>query len=55
MMLVVFQEKHWFDADITMEYLRFLFDVMYPGKKAGLSMDMVPAYNNTVLGGKVAE
>ena len=47
----MFQKKHWFDDDITIEYLTFLLDVVYPGKKVGLSIDMAPAHK----GGKVAE
>ena len=28
------------------EYLDFLFDVLHPGKKVGLSMDMAPAHRS---------
>jgi hypothetical protein len=35
-----FQKKHWFDADITIEWLDFLLDETYPGKKVGLIWDM---------------
>ena len=28
-----FQKKHWFDEDITIEWLGWVLDVLYPGKK----------------------
>eukprot|EP00804_Cyclotella_cryptica_P009838 CCRYP_014149-RA/>CCRYP_014149-RA protein AED:0.04 eAED:-0.04 QI:0/-1/0/1/-1/1/1/0/248 len=37
---VTFQKKHWFDADITIEWLDILLDKTYPGKKVGLIWDM---------------
>ena len=43
---IYFHRKHWFDDDITIEYLDFLLDVVHPGKKVGLSMDMAPAHRS---------
>ena len=40
---MAFQNKHWFDDDITIEYFELLLGVLYPGKKFGLSLDMAPA------------
>ena len=42
---MTFQKKHCFDADITIMWLQFLLDVLYPGKKVGLSMDKAPQHN----------
>eukprot|EP00804_Cyclotella_cryptica_P007941 CCRYP_015999-RA/>CCRYP_015999-RA protein AED:0.04 eAED:-0.04 QI:0/-1/0/1/-1/1/1/0/248 len=36
---VMFQKKHWFDADITIEWLDFLLDKTYRCKKVGLIWD----------------
>ena len=44
-----FQQKHWFDEDITMEWFDWQLDVLYPGKKVGISLDMAPAHQ----GGRV--
>jgi len=41
---MAFQKKHWFDVDITIECLDFVLDVLYPGKKVGISMDHAPAH-----------
>ena len=41
---MAFQKKHWFDGDITIEWLDFILDVIYPGKKVGISMDMAPCH-----------
>ena len=34
-----------FDEDITIEFLDFILDVVYPGMKVGISWDMAPAHN----------
>ena len=47
-----FQKKHWFDVDITIEWLGWILDVLYPGKKVGISIDMAPAQQLT---GRVKE
>ena len=39
---ITFQKKHWFDEDITIEWLDHVLDVQYPGKKVAISMDMAP-------------
>ena len=41
---MTFQKKHWFDADITIMWLEFLLDDLFPGKKVGLSMDHAPCH-----------
>ena len=41
---VTFQKKHWFDVDMTIEYITFLVDVVYPGQIVGLSWDKYPAH-----------
>ena len=46
-----FQGKHWFDDDITIEYLDFFLNVVHPGKKVELSMNMSPAHRS----GRVSE
>ena len=48
---LAFQKKHWFDDDVTIEYFDFLLDVLYPGKKVGVTMDMAPQHR----AGAVAE
>ena len=37
-----FHPKHWFDADVTVEWFEWLLHVVYPGKKVGVSMDQAP-------------
>ena len=39
---IAFQKKHWFDEDITIEWLDYVLNVRYPGKKVAISMDMAP-------------
>ena len=41
---MTFQKKHWFDADITIMWLEFLLDELFPGKKVGLSMGQAPCH-----------
>ena len=36
---VNFQHKHWFDAAITLQYLKVLLHKMHPGLKVGLIWD----------------
>lgn len=48
---VTFQKKHWFDEDITIQWFDWVLDVLFPGKKVGISMDMAPAHRS----GRVAE
>ena len=40
---VTFQKKHWFDADITIRWLKWL-KAQFPGKKVGLIWDHAPAH-----------
>ena len=49
---MAFQKKHWFDQDITIQWLEWVLDVLYPGKKVGISLDMAPAQQLT---GRVKE
>ena len=42
---IFFQKKHWFDADITIRWLKWLKD-QFPGKKVGLIWDHAPAHTN---------
>jgi len=44
-----FQPKHWFDEDITIQWLEWVLDVLHPGCKVGVSLDMAPAHR----GGRV--
>ena len=44
---MAFQKKHWFDQDITIQWLEWVLDVLYPGKKVGISLDMAPAQQLT--------
>ena len=46
---LAFQAKHWFDEDIMIEYLDWLLDVIHPGKKVGLSMDMAPQHRGGLV------
>ena len=46
---MAFQNKHYFDDDITIEYFDLLLYVLYHGKKVGLFLDMAPDH----CGGKV--
>ncbi|KAL7539007.1 hypothetical protein ACHAWF_006267 [Thalassiosira exigua] len=48
---MTFQKKHWFDEDITIMWLEWILDVIHPGKKVGISLDMAPAQR----GGRVKE
>lgn len=47
---MAFQKKHWFDKYITIEYLDFILDVVYPGLKVGISWDMAPAHTDAIVG-----
>ena len=40
---MAFQKNYFFDDEITINYFDFLLDVIYTGKKFGLSLDMAPA------------
>ena len=46
---MAFQQKHWFDEDITIQWFDWQLDVLYPGKKVGITLDMAPAHQ----GGRV--
>ena len=52
---VVFHPKHWFDGDITIEYLKFLLEVVYPTSKVGLTMDAAPAHLGAVVEAYITE
>ena len=41
---MAFQKKNWSDDDITIKYLEFLHNMVYPGMKVGISMDMTPVH-----------
>ena len=45
---VRFQKKHWFDTDVTIEWLNWLHE-QFPGKKIGLIWDHAPAHVNKVI------
>ena len=46
---LAFQKKHWFDKDITVEYLDWLLDVVHPGKKVGLTLDAAPCHRDHLV------
>ena len=39
---MAFQKKHWFDGDITVEWFEWVLNILYPGQKVGISIDMAP-------------
>ena len=43
---MAFQKKHWFDADVTIEWFEWLLNVLYPQEKVGVSLDMAPCQTN---------
>lgn len=44
-----FQEKHWFDNIITIRYLDFLCDELFPGKLVGLIWDFAPSHASATV------
>ncbi|KAL7531804.1 hypothetical protein ACHAWF_003919 [Thalassiosira exigua] len=48
---MAFQPKPLFDEDITIEWLDWQLDVIYPGKKVGITLDRAPAHH----GGRVMQ
>jgi hypothetical protein len=47
---ITFQEKHWFDEDITVEYLQFLLGY-YARAKIGLIWDACTSHNAPLVEG----
>ena len=45
---VTFHPKHWFDEDITIEYLEHLLE-LYPGKKIGVIWDACRAHSTPLV------
>ena len=45
-----FQKKYWFYDDITIDYFDLLLNIIYHGKRVGLSLYMFPSHH----GGKFA-
>ena len=45
---ITFHPKHWFDQDITIEYLEFLLDY-YPREKIGLIWDACKAHSTPLV------
>ena len=43
---IAFHPRHWFDAGITIQWLEFLLNDLFPGKKVGLTMDKAPQHNS---------
>ena len=44
-----FHPKHWFDSDVTTEWFDWLLNVVYPGKKVGVSMDQAPQHKSATV------